>query len=102
MKKQNAICFVVTLLIFTITILLPTTIGVACAKTETVIEQGEGVGFADSSVFKNENIMRAVALYSTEAVLTSTIPPNLIFNVKDLSPEEKIAKLISFFMAAGD
>ena len=68
----------------------------------TVNKMGAGVVFADSSVFKNENIMRAVALYSTEAVLTSTIPPNLIFNVKDLSPEEKIAKLISFFMAAGD
>ncbi|MBO5655176.1 MAG: transcription-repair coupling factor, partial [Clostridia bacterium] len=68
----------------------------------TVNKMGAGVVFEDSSVFKNEGVMRAVSVYSSEAVLTSTIPPNLIFNVKDLSPEEKIDKLIDFFMAVGD
>ena len=68
----------------------------------TVNKMGAGIVFEDSSVFKNESIMRAVALYSSEAVLTSTIPPNLIFNVKELSPEDKIAKLIDFFIAVGD
>ena len=68
----------------------------------TVNKMGAGVVFEDSSVFKNEGVMRAVSVYSSEAVLTSTIPPNLIFNVKDLSPEEKIHKLIDFFMAVGD
>ena len=46
--------------------------------------------------------MRAVSVFSNEAVLTSTIPPNLVFNIRDLSPEEKIDKLLNFFMIAGD
>ena len=68
----------------------------------TVNKMGAGVVFEDASVFKNEGVMRAVALYSNEAVMTNTIPPNLVFNVKDLSPEEKISKLIDFFIAVGD
>ena len=68
----------------------------------TVNKLGAGVVFEDSNVFKNENIMRAVSVYSGEAVLTSTIPPNLVFNIRDKSPEEKIDKLIDFFMAVGD
>ena len=68
----------------------------------TVNKMGAGVVFEDSNIFKNEGIMRAVAEFSNEAVLTSTIPPNLVFNIKELSPEEKIDKLINFFMIAGD
>ncbi len=68
----------------------------------TVNRVGAGIVFADSTVFKNEGIMKAVATYSQEAVLTSTIPPNLIFNVKSLTPEEKIEKLIHFFIVAGE
>ncbi len=68
----------------------------------TVNRMGAGVIFGDSNVFKNEGIMKAVALYSSEAVLTSTIPPNLIFNSKGTTPEEKISKLIDFFIAAGE
>ena len=68
----------------------------------TVNKMGAGVVFEDSNVFKNEGIMRAVALFGGEAVLTSTIPPNLVFNQKGTSPEEKIQKLISFFVAVGD
>jgi hypothetical protein len=63
---------------------------------------GAGVVFEDVSVFKNEGVMRAVALFSGEAVLTNTIPPNLVFNQKGTSPEEKIQKLISFFVATSD
>ncbi|MBR7162429.1 MAG: transcription-repair coupling factor [Clostridia bacterium] len=68
----------------------------------TVNKLGAGVVFEDSSVFKNEGIMRAVSVFSSEAVLTSTIPPNLVFNIAPLSPEEKIDKLIDFFVTAGD
>ena len=68
----------------------------------TVNKIGAGVVFEDSNVFKNESIMRAVSVFSNEAVLTSTIPPNLVFNIRDLSPEEKIDKLLNFFMIAGD
>ncbi len=68
----------------------------------TVNRMGAGVIFGDSNVFKNEGIMKAVALYSSEAVLTSTIPPNLIFNSKGTTPEEKISKLIDFFIAVGE
>lgn len=66
----------------------------------TINKMGAGVVFEDANVFKNESIMRAVSAYSSEAVLTSTIPPNLVFNVKELSPEEKIDKLIDFFVEA--
>ena len=68
----------------------------------TVNKMGAGIVFEDSNVFKNEGIMRAVALFGGEAVLTSTIPPNLVFSQKGTSPEEKIQKLISFFVAVGD
>ena len=68
----------------------------------TVNKMGAGVVFEDSSVFKNEGIMKAVSIYSGEAVLTSTIPPNLIFDAKNKTPEEKIEKLISFFITAGN
>ncbi|MBR2484889.1 MAG: transcription-repair coupling factor, partial [Clostridia bacterium] len=68
----------------------------------TVNKMGAGVVFEDSSVFKNEGIMKAVSIFSGEAVLTSTIPPNLIFDAKNKTPEEKIEKLISFFITAGN
>ncbi len=58
---------------------------------------GAGVNFYDADVFKNENLMRAVADNAHSVVLTSTIPPSLIFEVNKLCGEQKLAKLINFF-----
>lgn len=68
----------------------------------TVNRAGASVTFGDSAVFSNEGLMRAVSVFAGEAVLTSTIPPSLVFQSKTLSPEEKIAKLLAFFAAALD
>ena len=56
--------------------------------------------FADAGVFGDETLMKAVAAHRTDAVLTSAIPPSLIFDVKGLSNTDKLAKLISFFEEA--
>lgn len=61
---------------------------------------GAGVVFADAGVFGDETLMKAVAAHRTDAVLTSAIPPSLIFDVKGLSNTDKLAKLISFFEEA--
>lgn len=58
---------------------------------------GAGVNFYDADVFKNEALMKAVADNSGSVVLTTTIPPSLIFEVNKLTAEQKLAKLIAFF-----
>lgn len=64
--------------------------------------RGAGASFYDADVFKNEGLMRAVATHATDTVLTSTIPPSLVFDVKNLTPEEKIDKVLEFFLSALD
>ena len=61
---------------------------------------GAGVHFADSSVFSDETLMAAVAEHRDEVVLTTAIPPTLIFDVKGLSVPERLEKLIAFFSSA--
>lgn len=63
----------------------------------TISKGGTGVNFYDESVFKNEAVMRAAAAHSDSVVLTSSIPPSLIFDVKNLTAEQKIEKLLEFF-----
>ena len=58
---------------------------------------GAGVNFYDSDVFKNESLMNAVSKNSGSVVLTTTIPPSMIFEVNKLTAEQKLAKLIEFF-----
>lgn len=58
---------------------------------------GAGANFYDAEVFKNESLMNAVAKHSGSVVLTTTIPPSLIFEVNKLTAEQKLAKLIEFF-----
>ena len=58
---------------------------------------GAGVNFYDADIFKNESLMNAVAKNSGSVVLTTTIPPSMIFEVNKLTAEQKIAKLIDFF-----
>ncbi len=58
---------------------------------------GAGANFYDAEVFKSESLMNAVAKHSGSVVLTTTIPPSLIFEVNKLTAEQKLAKLIEFF-----
>ena len=63
----------------------------------TVSRSGAGVSFRDAEVFRDEAVMKAVSERQKEMVLTSTVPPALIFDVKGLSNREKLDKLITFF-----
>lgn len=58
---------------------------------------GAGANFYDADVFKNESLMNAVAKNSGSVVLTTTIPPSMIFEVNKLTVEQKVARLIDFF-----
>lgn len=58
---------------------------------------GAGANFYDADVFKNESLMNAVARNSGSVVLTTTIPPSMIFEVNKLTAEQKLARLIDFF-----
>ncbi len=58
---------------------------------------GAGANFYDADIFKNEALMKAVADNSGSVVLTTTIPPSLIFEVNKMTAEQKIARLIEFF-----
>lgn len=58
---------------------------------------GAGANFYDADIFKNESLMNAVARNSGSVVLTTTIPPSMIFEVNKLTAEQKLARLIDFF-----
>lgn len=58
---------------------------------------GAGANFYDADVFSNEGLMRAVSENAGSVVLTTTIPPSLIFEVNKCTAEQKIARLIDFF-----
>jgi len=58
---------------------------------------GAGALFEDVDIFKDEALMKAVSENGNDVVLTSTVPPSLIFNVKNYTPEQKINKMIEFF-----
>lgn len=58
---------------------------------------GAGANFYDADVFKNESLINAVAKNSGSVVLTTTIPPSMIFEVNKLTAEQKLARLIDFF-----
>ena len=65
-----------------------------------VNRNGAGVVFADAGVFGDETLMKTGAAHRSDAVLTSTVPPSLVFDVKGLPNTEKLAKLIAFFEEA--
>ena len=66
-------------------------------KSVIVNRNGAGVNFSGDEVFSNDRIIKAVSEDREKAVLTSTIPPALLFNVQNMSPEEKLDVLASFF-----
>ena len=65
----------------------------------TLTRNGAGVSFRDASVFSDEAVMKAVSERQDKMVLTSTIPPALIFDVKGLGGREKLALMTDFFAA---
>lgn len=67
------------------------------ASRVIINRNGAGVNFYDADIFKNESLMRAVAENSGSVVLTTTIPPSMIFEVNKLTAEQKLKKLIDFF-----
>ena len=66
-------------------------------KNVIVNRNGAAVNFLSDDVFKNDRLIEAVSKSRDSVVLTSTIPPALVFNVKDMTPEEKLNKLATFF-----
>ena len=66
-------------------------------KSVIVNRNGAGVNFSGDEVFSNDRIIKAVSEAREKVVLTSTIPPALLFNVQNMSPEEKLDVLASFF-----
>ena len=67
-------------------------------KSVIVTKQGAGINFADAEVFKDERILKAVSENKDKVVLTTTIPPALIFDVKNLSPEDKLETIANFLV----
>ncbi len=63
-------------------------------------KNGAAFNFYGAEVFKNEALMRAVSARSREVVLTSAIPPALIFDAAKLSAEQKIGKVLAFLVSA--
>ncbi|MGN0796123.1 MAG: transcription-repair coupling factor [Christensenellales bacterium] len=66
-------------------------------KSVIVNRKGAGVNFTGDEVFSNDRIIKAVSENRDKVVLTSTIPPTLVFNVADLTPEEKLDRIAGFF-----
>ena len=60
-------------------------------------KNGAGANFYDADVFKNELLMKAVADNANSVVMTTTIPPTLIFEVNKKTAEQKLARMIDFF-----
>lgn len=67
------------------------------ASRVIINRNGAGVNFYDADVFKNEALMKAVAENSGSVVLTSSIPPSLIFEVNKMTAEQKLSRVINFF-----
>lgn len=67
-----------------------------------IFQNGAGANFYDAEIFKNEQLMKAVADYKDKVVLTNTIPPTLIFESNHKTPEQKLRLMIEFFSYAGN
>lgn len=63
-------------------------------------KNGAGANFYDADVFKNETLMRAVSAHASSVVMTTTIPPTLLFDVNKKTAEQKLAIMIEFFSSA--
>ena len=61
-------------------------------------KKGAAFVFRDASVFKEQNLLSAVAKLTEDVVLTATVPPQLLFNTKGLSVEQVVEKMINFLL----
>ena len=61
-------------------------------------KKGAAFVFRDANVFKEQNLLSAVAKLTEDVVLTATVPPQLLFNTKGLSVEQVVEKMINFLL----
>ena len=54
--------------------------------------------FRDANVFKEQNLLSAVAKLTEDVVLTATVPPQLLFNTKGMTVEQVVEKMINFLL----
>jgi transcription-repair coupling factor (superfamily II helicase) len=66
-------------------------------KKIIINKNGAGILFNGDEIYSNPDIIRAVAAWNDKVVLSSTIPPRLIFNVAGLDGGKKIERLLDFF-----
>ncbi|MDR3215924.1 MAG: transcription-repair coupling factor [Clostridiaceae bacterium] len=69
----------------------------ASVKKITVNKNGAGILFNGDEIYSNPDIIRTVAAWNDKVVLSSTIPPQLTFNVAGLDGGKKIERLLAFF-----
>ena len=61
-------------------------------------KKGAAFVFRDANVFKEQNLLSAVAKLTEDVVLTATVPPQLLFNTKGLAVEQVVEKMINFLL----
>jgi transcription-repair coupling factor (superfamily II helicase) len=61
-------------------------------------KKGAAFVFRDASVFKEQNLLSAVAKLTEDVVLTATVPPQLLFNTKGMTVEQVVEKMINFLL----
>ena len=61
-------------------------------------KKGAAFVFRNANVFKEQNLLSAVAKLTEDVVLTATVPPQLLFNTKGLSVEQVVEKMINFLL----
>ncbi len=66
-------------------------------KSIIINKKNVAIQFNNESLFRNQRILNVVADDSKNIVLSSTIPPALLFNHENKTPEEKIEMLVQFF-----
>lgn len=66
------------------------------AEKVTINRAGAGISFKGDSLWKNAELLNAVAECKDSVVLTDTIPPQLVFNVRGFTAEAKIIAVLDF------
>ena len=61
-------------------------------------KKGAAFVFRDANVFKEQNLLSAVAKLTEDVVLTATVPPQLLFNTNGLTVEQVVEKMINFLL----
>ena len=64
-------------------------------------KKGAAFVFRDAEVFKEQSLLNAVAKLADNVVLTATLPPELLFDVRGKTPEKTLSEMINFLLIAG-